>query len=574
MIKIWNLNPLTQEQTAHKEQLEGELRISPFLCQLLVQRGIVTYDKAKDFFRPDLKQLHNPFLMQDMQQAVDRLDKAIRKKEKILIYGDYDVDGTTAVALVYKFIKHIYSDIDFYIPNRYTEGYGVSTQGIDFAAENDFTLMIALDCGIKAVQKVAYAKERGIDFIICDHHTPDEILPDAVAILNPKRNDCAYPYRHLSGCGVGFKFMQAFCLQNQLDEKLLLSLLDLVAVSIASDIVPITGENRIMTHFGMKELNQNPSLGLASIIQICNLTEKEITISDVVFKIGPRLNAAGRIESGRDSVELLISNDTQFAKEKGDAINDFNDIRKTLDKSTTEEASLLLDEDEEQKMRKSIVIFDDKWHKGVVGIVASRLSEDYYKPSIVLTESDGLATGSARSVPGFDIYKAIDSCRDLLENFGGHMYAAGLTMKRENVREFKERFEKYTAENILPEQLYPQIDVDAKIPLAVINPVFFKILNQFAPFGPQNMKPVFVSRNVCDTGRGRLVGKNSEHLKLELIDPSTNTAIDAIGFNMGKFFDYICDNPQFDICYTIEENNFNGKTNIQLIIKDIKTITD
>ncbi len=568
MIKTWNLNPLTSEQTAQKERLEEELRINPFLCQLLVQRGITTYDEARDFFRPDLKHLHNPFLMRDMQQAVNRLEKAIREKEKILIYGDYDVDGTTAVALVYKFIKHIYSEIDFYIPNRYTEGYGVSFQGIDFAAENGFSLVIALDCGIKAVDKVARAKERGVDFIICDHHTPDSVLPDAVAILNPKRDDCEYPYKHLSGCGVGFKFMQAFCAQNQLDELLLFSFLDLVAVSVASDIVPITGENRILTFFGMKQLNQKPSLGLASIIQICNLQEKEMTISDVVFKIGPRLNAAGRIESGRDAVELLICNDMAFAEIKGDTINDFNDIRRTLDKSTTEEAALLLDEDEEQKTRKSIVIFSDKWHKGVVGIVASRLSEDYYKPSIVLTESDGLATGSARSVPGFDIYRAIDSCRDLLENFGGHMYAAGLTMKRENVREFKERFEKYTAENILPEQLSPQIDVDAEIPLSTVKPLFFKILDQFSPFGPGNMRPVFVSRNVKDTGRARLVGKNREHLKLELTD-GNSTPVDAIGFNMGQCYSNIA-GRHFDICYTIEENTFNNRTTIQLLLKDIK----
>ncbi|MDR1698938.1 MAG: single-stranded-DNA-specific exonuclease RecJ [Prevotellaceae bacterium] len=570
MIKIWNLNPLTSEQTAQQERLKEELHINPFLCQLLVQRGITTYDEAHNFFRPDLKHLHNPFLMQDMQYAVNRLDKAMRKKEKILIYGDYDVDGTTAVALVYKFIKHIYSEIDFYIPNRYTEGYGISFQGIDFAVENGFSLVIALDCGIKAVEKVAYAKERGVDFIICDHHTPDIVLPDAVAILNPKREDCGYPYKHLSGCGVGFKFMQAFCAQNQLDERLLFSFLDLVAVSIASDIVPITGENRILTFFGMKQLNQKPSLGLASIIQICHLQNKEITISDVVFKIGPRLNAAGRIESGRDAVELLVCNNMAFAEIKGDVINDFNDIRRTLDKSTTEEAALLLEEDEEQKNRKSIVIFDDKWHKGVVGIVASRLSEDYYKPSIVLTESDGMATGSARSVPGFDIYKAIDSCRDLLENFGGHMYAAGLTMKRENVREFKERFEKYTAENILPEQLFPQIDIDVEMPLSVIKPNFFKILNQFAPFGPGNMKPVFMSRNVLDAGRARLVGKNQEHLKLELIDESTHTPIDAIGFNMGRFYDDIMAGKPFDVCYTIEENTFNNRTTIQLMLKDIK----
>ena len=570
MIKIWNVTTLTPEQKAQQERLEGELRISPFLCQLLVQRGVTTYDEARDFFRPDLKHLHDPFLMQDMQQAVTRLNRAIFNKEKILIYGDYDVDGTTAVALVYKFIKRYYDGIDFYIPNRYTEGYGVSFQGIDFAAGNGFSLMITLDCGIKAVQKVAYAKERGVDFIICDHHTPDNVLPDAVAVLDPKRDDCAYPYTELSGCGVGFKFMQAFCRHNQLDEKLLFSLLDLLAVSIASDIVPITGENRILTHFGMKQLNHKPSLGLKSIIEICNLGDRVMNISDVVFKIGPRLNAAGRIESGRDSVELLISKDQQFAKEKGGEINDFNDIRKNLDKNITEEASQTLEGDEEQKTKRSIVIFNDQWHKGVVGIVASRLSEDYYKPSIVLTESDGLATGSARSVPGFDIYKAIDSCRDLLENFGGHMYAAGLTMKRANVEEFKCRFEEYTAENILPEQLYPLIDIDAEIPLATIKPAFFKILNQFAPFGPGNMKPVFVSRNVCDAGRGRLVGKNTEHLKLELIDQSSGAPVDAIGFNMGNFFNDVGEGKSFDVCYTIEENNFNNKTSIQLIIKDIK----
>jgi single-stranded-DNA-specific exonuclease len=572
MIKIWNINPPTEEQVTVQQQLESELKINPFLCQLLVQRGITTYDEAHNFFRPDLKQLHNPFLMQDMQQAVDRLDKAIRNKEKILIYGDYDVDGTTAVALVYRYLKQVYDGIDFYIPNRYTEGYGVSVQGVDFAANNGFSLMITLDCGIKAVQKVAYAKERGIDFIICDHHTPDEILPEAVAVLDPKRADCNYPCKDLSGCGVGFKFMQAFCMQNHLDENQLFSLLDLLAVSIASDIVPIRGENRILTYFGMKQLNSQPSLGLKSIIDICNMGDREMNITDVVFKIGPRLNAAGRIESGRDSVELLIANDSRFAKEKGDEINDYNDIRKTLDKSTTEEASLLLDEDEEQKDRKSIVIFSDRWHKGVVGIVASRLSEDYYKPSIVLTESDGLATGSARSVPGFDIYKAIDSCRDLLENFGGHMYAAGLTMKRENVREFKLRFEEYTAANILPEQLYPQIDADSEITLSAITPTFFKILNQFAPFGPGNMKPVFISRNVCDTGRGRLVGKGAEHLKLEVMDASTGVVINAIGFNMGHFYKDICAGKTFDICYCIEENIYNNKSSMQLVIKDIKII--
>jgi single-stranded-DNA-specific exonuclease len=537
---------------------------------LLVQREIYTYDDARNFFRPDLANLHDPFLMADMDKAIERLTRAMQYNEKILIYGDYDVDGTTSVSLVYKFLQQFSSNIDYYIPDRYSEGYGISIQGIDFAAENDFKLIIALDCGIKAVEKVKYANTLGVDFIICDHHTPDDELPPAVAVLDAKRNDCNYPYKHLSGCGVGFKLMQAFCQRNSIDLSQLTPLLDLLALSIASDIVPITGENRILAFFGLKQINSNPSVGLKGILEVCGLTDKEITISDIVFKIGPRINASGRMKLASEAVQLLVSSNPVFAKEKSDTINEYNNDRKDLDKNITDEAIALIGSDHRYSTRKSLVVYKPDWHKGVIGIVASRLSEEFYKPSIVLTFSNGLASGSARSVPGFDIYKAIDSCRDLLETFGGHMYAAGLSMLEENVITFTERFEKFVSENILEEQTYPQIDIDDLIEFKDITPKFFRVLKQFGPFGPGNMKPVFVSKKVFDFGTSRLVGKEQEHLKLELVDSSSENVMNGIAFRMHEFNDHLKALNPLDICYTIDENTFNGNTNIQLMIRDIK----
>ena len=570
MINIWNYRNLTGQQIEIQKQLSEELSISPILSQLLVQRDILTYDDARSFFRPDLSDLHDPFLMADMQNAVDRLTLAMKRNEKILVYGDYDVDGTTSVSLVYKFLKQFYSNIDFYIPDRYNEGYGISIQGIDFAAANDYKLVIALDCGIKAIDKVKYALTQGVDFIICDHHTPDDVLPPAVAVLDPKRIDCNYPYKHLSGCGVGFKLMQAFALTNNIDFSQLTPLLDLLALSIASDIVPITGENRILAFYGLKQINSNPCVGLKGILDVCGLTDKEITISDIVFKIGPRINASGRMKLAYEAVELLVSSDHVFAKEKSDTINEYNNDRKDLDKNITDEAIALIEADKRYTVRKSIVVHKSDWHKGVIGIVASRLSEEYYKPSIVLTNSNGLASGSARSVSGFDIYKAIDSCRDLLENFGGHMYAAGLSMKEENVIAFTERFEKFVSDNILEEQTFPQIEIDAILEFKDITPKFFRVLKQFGPFGPGNMKPVFVSKRVFDFGTSRLVGKEQEHLKLELIDSSSENVMNGIAFRMHEFNEPLKALNPLDICYTLEENTFNGNTTTQLMIKDIK----
>lgn len=570
MINTWIYKTPSEKQLEVQNRLAEELSISPILAQLLVQRDIVSYDEARKFFRPDLADLHDPFLMTDMQKAVDRLTFAMQKNEKILIYGDYDVDGTTSVSLVYKFLKQFYANIDFYIPDRYTEGYGISMLGIDFAAANDFKLIIALDCGIKAVEKISYASSLGVDFIICDHHTPDSVLPSAVAVLDPKRDDCTYPYKHLSGCGVGFKLMQAFAQTNNIEFSRLTPLLDLLALSIASDIVPITGENRILAFYGLKQINSNPSVGLKGILDVCGLGDREITISDIVFKIGPRINASGRIKQASEVVELLVSGDHVFAKEKSDTINDYNNDRKDLDKYITLEAIALIDGDENYSMRSSIVVHKADWHKGVIGIVASRLTEEFYKPSVVLTNSNGFASGSARSVSGFDLYKAIDSCRDLLETFGGHMYAAGLSMKVENIPAFIERFEKYVSENILEEQTYPQIDIDAVLEFKDITPKFFRVLKQFAPFGPGNMKPVFVSKKVMDFGTSRLVGKDQEHLKLELVDTSSECVMNGIAFRMHEYNNHLKALNPLDICYTLEENVFNGNTSIQLMIRDIK----
>ncbi|MEA4849836.1 MAG: single-stranded-DNA-specific exonuclease RecJ [Paludibacter sp.] len=570
MINKWIYTTLSEQQCEIQNKLADELSISPVLSQLLVQREIFTYDDARNFFRPDLANLHDPFLMADMDKAVERLTKAMRHNEKILVYGDYDVDGTTSVSLVYKFLQKFHNNIDFYIPDRYNEGYGISIQGIDFAAQNGFKLIIALDCGIKAVEKVKYASSLGVDFVICDHHTPDAVLPPAVAVLDPKRDDCNYPYKHLSGCGVGFKLMQAFAVVNNIDFTQLTPLLDLLALSIASDIVPITGENRILAFFGLKQINSNPSVGLKGILDVCGLADKEITISDIVFKIGPRINASGRMKLASEAVELLVSSNPVFVKEKSGTINEYNNDRKDLDKNITDEAIALIASDERYATRRSIVVHKPDWHKGVIGIVASRLSEEYYKPSIVLTNSNGLASGSARSVPGFDIYKAIDSCRDLLETFGGHMYAAGLSMKEENIPLFTERFEQFVSETILEEQTYPQIEIDALLEFKDITPKFFRVLKQFGPFGPGNMKPVFASKKVFDYGTSRLVGKEQEHLKLELVDSSSENVMNGIAFRMYAYNDHLKALNPLDICYTIEENTFNGNTNIQLMIRDIK----
>ena len=565
----WNYQPPSQEQTEAAKALAKETGINPVLCKLLLERGITSAAEAKRFFRPQLSELHDPFLMKDMSIAVERLNQAMGKKERILVYGDYDVDGTTAVALVYKFLQQFYSNIDYYIPDRYNEGYGVSVKGVDYAYETGVKLIIVLDCGIKAVEEIAYAKEKGIDFIICDHHVPDDVLPPAVAILNAKRPDATYPYEHLSGCGVGFKFMQAFALNNGIEFNQLTPLLDLVAVSVASDIVPIMGENRVLTYHGLKQLNSNPSVGLKAIIDICGLSEKEITVGDIVFKLGPRINASGRIQNGKEAVELLIEKDFSSALEKANLINQYNETRKDLDKTMTEEANHIVDSLEGLADRRTIVIYNEAWHKGVIGIVASRLTEIYYRPAVVLTRTDNLATGSARSVSGFDVYKAIENCRDLLENFGGHTYAAGLSMKVENVEEFTHRFETYVSEHILPEQTSAVIDIDAEIDFRDITPKFHADLKKFNPFGPDNHKPVFCTHNVYDYGTSKVVGRDQEHIKLELVDNKSNNVMNGIAFGQSSQARYIKTKRSFDICYTIEENT-HKRGEVQLQIEDIK----
>ena len=565
----WNYQPPSQEQTEAAKALAKETNISPILCKLLLERGISSSAKARQFFRPQLNELHDPFLMKDMDIAVDRLNQAMGKKERIMVYGDYDVDGTTAVALVYKFLQQFYSNIDYYIPDRYEEGYGVSVKGVDYAYETGVKLIIVLDCGIKAIDEITYAKSKGIDFIICDHHVPDDILPPATAILNAKRLDATYPYEHLSGCGVGFKFMQAFAINNGIEFHQLTPLLDLVAVSIASDIVPIMGENRILAYHGLKQLNSNPSIGLKAIIDVCGLTEKDITVGDIVFKIGPRINASGRIQNGKEAVELLIEKDFSTALEKANQINQYNETRKDLDKAMTEEANRIVEQLEDLSERRTIVIFNEEWHKGVIGIVASRLTEIYYRPAVVLTRTGDLATGSARSVSGFDVYKAIEHCRDLLENFGGHTYAAGLSMKAENVKEFTRRFEEYVSNHILPEQTCAVIDIDAEIDFRDITSKFHSDLKKFNPFGPENHKPIFCTYNVYDYGTSKVVGREQEHIKLELVDNKSNNVMNGIAFGQSSQVRYIKTKRSFDICYTIEENT-HKRGEVQLQIEDIK----
>lgn len=572
MTNKWNYQPPTAEEKEQRDKLAAELELDPVISLLLVRRGLKTAAEVKKFFKPSLNDLEDPFLMPDMDKAVKRLNKALGEKEKILIYGDYDVDGTTAVSLVYKYLRAYTSNLDYYIPDRYDEGYGISTKGIDYAAEQGVTLIISLDCGIKAIDKIEYAKGKGIDFIICDHHLADDVLPDAVAVLDAKREDSRYPYEHLSGCGVGFKFMQAFAADNGFPFSELEKLLELTAVSIASDIVPITGENRILAYYGLKQINSNPSLGLKGIIDVCGLSGKEITISDIVFKIGPRINASGRMMNGREAVELLLAKNSKVAKQKSENINQYNEERRELDKKITDEANAIISSIENNEDNKAIIVYNPAWHKGVIGIVASRLTEKYYRPAVVLTKSSELITGSARSVSNFDIYKVVESCRDLLENFGGHTYAAGLSLKEENLQRFKERFQQIAAQEIVPEQLVPQIDIDAVLDLKQINAKFMSDLKKMSPFGPGNHKPVFCTHGVQDYGTSKLVGREQEHIKLEIIDSkSASSPIHGIAFGMSRFNAHIKQMKPFDICYTIEENTYNGNTTLQLMIKDIRT---
>lgn len=563
----WNYEKPTLEQTRTAEELGLKLGISPILAGILIKRGVTTESAAKRFFRPQLNDLINPFLMKDMDVAVDRLNDAMGRKERIMVYGDYDVDGCTAVALVYKFLLQFYSNIDYYIPDRYDEGYGVSYKGIDYAKETGVKLIIILDCGIKAMKEIAYAKSLGIDFIICDHHVPDEEMPQAVAILNPKREDDTYPFKHLCGCGVGFKFMQAFAKNNGIPFSRLIPLLDLCAVSIAADIVPVVDENRILAYHGLKQLNQNPSIGLKAIIDICGLSGRTLSMSDIVFKIGPRINASGRMENGRESVDLLVERELSNALNEAKHINEYNEQRKDIDKQMTEEANQIISKIESQKRHSSIVLYDDKWKKGVIGIVASRLTEIYIRPTIVLTRDKDFATGSARSVTGFDVYSAIKSCRDLLINFGGHTYAAGLTLRWKDVPEFRRRFQKYVDEHIQPEQTEAILNIDAMIDFKDITRKLHADLRKFGPFGPMNPKPLFCTTDVYDFGTSKVVGR--EHIKLELVDSKSNNVMNGIAFGQSGSARYIKSKRSFDIAYTIEDNVFkhNG---VQLQIEDIR----
>jgi len=585
MDKRWVIKPSGDASII--EGLAQALDIDKSLANLLVQRGITSYEGAKAFFRPKLEHLHDPFLMMDMDKAVNRIHKAITNGESILIYGDYDVDGTTAVALVYTFLKQFYPNVDYYIPNRYSEGYGVSTQGIDYAVEHGITLILALDCGIKAIDRVEYALTKGVEFIIGDHHRPGDELPAAAAVLDPKRNDCQYPYKELSGCGIGFKLCQAYAQLHKIPFERLEKLLDLVVVSIASDIVPITGENRILAYFGLKLLNSKPRHGLEAILQFTNIRRKEagvglvgktesgvmftkeLTISDLVFLVGPRINAAGRIESGKSSVELLVSETLAEATRIAEQINKNNTERKNLDTQITQHALDMIVQDPAQINKKTTVVYFPEWHKGVIGIVASRLTEYYYRPTIVLSMSNELITGSARSIKDFDIYDAIDACSDLLEHFGGHKYAAGLSLKPENFEKFRQKFEDIVSGSITDDQLIPQIEIDAELTLSSINSKFYRILKQFAPFGPGNMSPVFITHGVIDTGYGKVVGNN--HLKLSVVHPDiSGFPISSIAFQLGQFIEPVKNNKRIDICYHVEENEWNNTTSLQLNIKDIK----
>ena len=565
----WNYEAPTSDQKKAAEELAAKLAISPILGGLLIRRGITTESAAKRFFRPQLNDLINPFLMKDMDVAVDRLNDAMGRKERIMVYGDYDVDGCTAVALVYKFLQQFYSNIDYYIPDRYDEGYGVSKKGIDFAKDTGVKLIIILDCGIKAIDEIAYAKSLGIDFIICDHHVPDEVMPPAAAILNPKREDDTYPFKHLCGCGVGFKFMQAFAKNNGIPFSRLIRLLDFCAVSIAADIVPVEDENRILAFHGLKQLNQNPNIGIKAIIDICGLSGRDISMSDIVFKIGPRINASGRMENGKESVDLLIEKDYNLALQKAKHINEYNEQRKDIDKQMTEEANQIVAKLESQKHQSSIVLYDEDWKKGVIGIVASRLTEIYFRPTVVLTRDGEFATGSARSIAGFDVYSAIKSCRDMLVNFGGHTYAAGLTLRWNDITEFRRRFQRYVDEHIQPEQTEAILNIDAVIDFRDITRKLHSELKKFAPFGPGNQKPLFATLDVYDFGTSKVVGREQEHVKLELVDSKSNNVMNGIAFGQSGSARYIKSKRSFDIAYTIEDNVFK-KGDVQLQIEDIR----
>jgi single-stranded-DNA-specific exonuclease len=567
MSKRWLLQQIND--TASVNRLMEELNIDRKIAEMLVLRAVTNFDEAKKFFRPNLNDLHNPFLMKDMDIAVERLSKAIKQNENILAYGDYDVDGTTAVSLMYSFLSSFYPNVAYYIPDRYTEGYGISFKGIDFASDNNFSLVIALDCGIRSVDKINYANEKKIDFIICDHHLPGDEIPKAVAVLDPKQKDCNYPYKELTGCGVGYKLIQAYCLKNNIPIENTYQYLDLLAVSCAADIVPITGENRIFTAFGLKQINENPRPGIKALIEQANI-KKQLTVSDLVFIIGPRINAAGRIHTGMNAVELLTSTDIENARETALLINKNNLERKELDLSITTEAIEIIENNSVFKQRKSTVLFSNKWHKGVIGIVASRLIEKYYRPTILLTESNGKATGSARSVKDFDVHAAIEACADLLEQYGGHKYAAGLTLPIENVEKFMERFEEVVCASIHDDMLIPAIDIDTYINLSEITPKFYRIIKQFAPFGPGNLSPMLATNNVFaikDTVR--IVGTN--HLKATVFNKDNpSVTFDMIAFNLGEWFDYIYSGKSFNICYHVEENEWNGNNILQLNVKDIK----
>lgn len=582
--KRWVVKPQGDPQTvAH---LATELKIPSVLANLLVQRGIDTVEKTNRFFNPSLADLHDPFLMKDMDIAVARVEKAVRDNEKIMVYGDYDVDGCTAVALVYKFLRLIgHKNLMFYIPDRYTEGYGISVKGIDLAAHKGVGLIIALDCGIKAMEKVAYAKSKGVDFIICDHHLPADEIPQAVAVLDPKRVDCSYPFDELSGCGVGFKLVQAYAMTHGIPSEPVLELLDLLVVSIASDIVPLVGENRVLAYYGLKILNSKPCNGLLSIIKICGLDKHNITIDDIVFKIGPRINAAGRMRmdendenaspsGGHAAVELLIEGNKQQAAEFGNVIDAYNQDRKSIDRTVTQEAHDYIESNPELKARKSTVVYNPKWMKGIVGIVASRLIETYYRPTVVLTMSNGFVTGSARSVPGFDLYQAVESCSDLLENFGGHMYAAGLTMRPENVVEFTRRFNDFVEEHIDPQMLVPEVEIDSELLFSDVTPRFREHLNRFQPFGPGNTAPVFMTRGVSNHGDAKLVGLELEHLRMNLFQrQKPNTKIQAIAFQQPTHYEWVRSGRPIDVCYQIVENHYRGMVSTQLRIKDIKPVS-
>ena len=569
MSYIWEYNELSEADQSTALDLANSLGINPVMGTLLVNRGIRTEEEARKFFRPQLTNLLDPFLFEDMQKAVDRLNEALGKKERILVYGDYDVDGCTAVALVYRFLQQYYSNIDYYIPSRNEEGYGVSRQGVNYAHETGVGLVIVLDCGIKAVDEISYAKELGIDFIICDHHVPDPVLPPAVAILNAKKEDSTYPYKDLCGCGVGFKLMQGFAINNGIEFCNLIPLLDLCAISIASDIVPIMGENRILAYHGLRQLNQNPSTGVKALIDICGLTGKDLSLNDVIFKIGPRINASGRMQNGKEAVSLLIEKNSKVAKEKAATINEYNEQRKDLDKAMTEEANQIVASLDHQHEHKAIVLYNEEWHRGVIGIVASRLTEIYFRPAVVLTRTDDIVTGSARSVAGFDVYSAIDSCRDLLENFGGHTYAAGLSLKVENVPEFKRRFEEYVDKYILPEQTNAVLTYEAKIDFKDVNFRFYSDLRRFSPYGPENPKPMFCTEQVYDYGTSRVVGREQEHIKLELVDSKSSRVMNGIAFGQSSQARYIKTKQAFDIVYTLEENS-HKHGEVQLQIEDIK----